>query len=261
MRAEAYLTQLQSLGRYSFSTKDAFAAVTGSDLAVRRALMRLKKEGGLATPFRGFHVIVPPEYRSLGCLPPDHWIPDLMAHLKEPYYAGLLSAAEYHGAAHQRPQAFQVVAPGPRTPLDCGRARVQFIMRSNIAAVPTVEVGTPRGVLRVSTPEATALDVVAYPHHAGGLDNAATVVAELAERIDPERLAETASLMAETPVCQRLGYILDYVRASATAEPLRAYVARSARRPVPLAPSEPLDGRTVDSGWKVVVNAQIDPDL
>lgn len=44
----------------------AFAEVDGSDLAVRRALLRLKKKGALATPFRGFHVIVPPEYRFLG---------------------------------------------------------------------------------------------------------------------------------------------------------------------------------------------------
>lgn len=261
MRAEAYLVHLQSRGRYTFSIDDAFAEVDGSDLAVRRALLRLKKKGAVATPFRGFHVIVPPEYRSLGCLPPDQWVPDLMARLDEPYYAGLLTAAEFHGAAHQRPQAFQVVSPRPRTPLNCGRTRVHFVMRANTAVVPTTEVRTSRGLLRVSTPEATALDLVAYPHHAGGIDNVATVVAELAERIDPQRLAETAALIAETPVCQRLGYILDSVDARAVAEPLRACVARVARRAVRLAPSEPVSGHPVDPCWKVVVNAHLDPDL
>jgi hypothetical protein len=58
---------------------------------------------------RGFHVIVPPEYRSLGCLPPEQFAPALMETLGMPYYAGLLSAAQFHGAAHQRPQVFQVV--------------------------------------------------------------------------------------------------------------------------------------------------------
>lgn len=261
MRAETYLVQLQSRGRYTFSSEDAFAAVEGSDLAVRRALLRLKKKGALTTPFRGFHVIVPPEYRSLGCPPPDHWVPDLLAYLDEPYYAGLLTAAEYHGAAHQRPQAFQVVSPKPRAPLECGRAHVHFVLRANTAVVPTVEVRTPRGLLRVSTPEATALDLIAYPYHAGGIDNAATVLAELAERIDPRRMADTAALMADAPVCQRLGYILDYVGARAAAEPLRAYVARLPRRPAPLVPSEPVSGLPVDPRWKVVVNAHLDPDL
>lgn len=133
MHAEVFLVHLQSWGRYAFSSAEASAAIGGSDVAVRHALLRLKKKGTLATPFRGFHVIVPPEYRSLGCLPPDEWVPDLMAHLGETYYAGLLTAAEYHGAAHQRPQTFQVVTPKARTPLRCGRARVELVMRWNAA--------------------------------------------------------------------------------------------------------------------------------
>ena len=34
-----------------------------------------------------------------------------MAHLSQPYYVALLSAAAYHGAAHQKPQVFQVMVP------------------------------------------------------------------------------------------------------------------------------------------------------
>jgi len=45
-------------------------------------------------PYRGFYVIVSPEYRSLGCRPAEQFIPDLMEYLGEVYYAGLLSAAE-----------------------------------------------------------------------------------------------------------------------------------------------------------------------
>ena len=55
-----------------------------------------------------FH-IVSQEFRDKGCLPASHFIPYLMEHLGEKYYAGLLSAAEYHGAAHQRTQVFQVL--------------------------------------------------------------------------------------------------------------------------------------------------------
>ena len=52
-------------------------------------------------PFRGFHVIVQPEYRALGCLPADQFVPQLMEHLGLVVdYAGLLTAASLHGAAH-----------------------------------------------------------------------------------------------------------------------------------------------------------------
>ena len=65
-------------------------------------------------PFRGFHLIVPPEYRALGCLPADQFVPQLMEHLGLVYYAGLLSAASLHGAAHQAPMVFQTIVADNR---------------------------------------------------------------------------------------------------------------------------------------------------
>jgi hypothetical protein len=35
-----------------------------------------------------------------GCLPVDQFVPQLMEHLDLAYYAGLLTAASLHGAAH-----------------------------------------------------------------------------------------------------------------------------------------------------------------
>src|SRR5262245_58700523 len=107
--AARYVADLASRGRYHFTTEDARKALRVSVPAVRAALRRLKGHGELADPHRGFHVIVPPEYRRLGCLPPEQFVPQLMEHLGEPYYVALLSAAEIHGAAHHRPQCFQVM--------------------------------------------------------------------------------------------------------------------------------------------------------
>ena len=50
-----------------------------------------------------------------------------MAHLNQPYYVALLSAAAYHGAAHQKPQVFQVMIPKARRGLECGGVRVDFV--------------------------------------------------------------------------------------------------------------------------------------
>ncbi len=135
-------------------------------------------------PLRGFYVIITPEYRKLGCLPANQFIPTLMTDLKEPYYAGLLSAAEYHGAAHHRPQAFQIMVRRSRPDITCCNVRVNFITRKNVADMPAIDFKTPRGYLKVSTPEITAFDLVGYPHHAGGLDNTATVLTGLAESLD-----------------------------------------------------------------------------
>ena len=50
--------------------------------------------------------------------------------------------------------------------------------------MPVQSFNTPRGTILVSTAEATAVDLVGYQHHAGGLDQVATVLSELAEHID-----------------------------------------------------------------------------
>ena len=125
-------------------------------------LNRLAKKGLVASPARGFYVIVPPEYRRIGCLPADQFIPALMERLQRPYYAALLSAAQYHGAAHHRPQAFQVALAGNRRSISCGTVEVSFIARKRIADVPVQSFNTPRGTILASSVEATAIDLVGY---------------------------------------------------------------------------------------------------
>jgi len=210
-------------------------------------------------PFRGFYVIVTPEHRKLGCLPAHQFIPALMAHLDEPYYVGLLTAAEHHGATHNRPQSFQVILPRTRTGITCGGVRVDFIARKNIAYIPTQDFKTPRGYLKVSTPEVTAFDLAGYPHHAGGLDNAATVLSELAEKIDAVKLVRIADL---SPIAwsQRLGYLLELVGESDLAEGLAEYINCKDAVPVPLSPSQPFKGVRQEPRWRLLPNEKVEPE-
>jgi hypothetical protein len=53
--------------------------------------------------------------------------------------------------------------------------RVIFIARKYLQDVPVQAFNTPRGTIQVSTPEATAVDLVGYSRHAGGLDQVATI--------------------------------------------------------------------------------------
>lgn len=228
--------------------------------AARSALRRLKRKSLVASPYRGFHIVLPPEHQRLGCLPAEQFVPQLMERLGSPYYAGLLTAARYHGAAHQQPQVFQVVVPKNRPPIHCGLVHVAFVARHNAAAMPTETVNTPRGLLGVSTPETTAYDLVGYPEHCGGLDNVATVLVELGEKLDPERLVEIADL-SPIPWSQRLGYILDFVEHSPRSERLAAFVGGRATETAPLLPSAETVSTRRDDRWRLWVNADLEPDL
>ena len=201
-----YIDNLAAQGRYHFTAAEAQEALGNSPVAVRLAMHRLARRSLVAHPAHEFYVIVPPEYRRLGCLPADQFIPELMEYLGLDSYVGLLSAAEYHGAAHHRPQVFQVMVEKPRRMITCGKVRVRFIVHKHLVETPTQLVNTRHGTIRISTPEGTAVDLVRYPQRAAGLDNVATVLAELAEEIDPERLVEAAR-EAPMPAAQRLGYL------------------------------------------------------
>ncbi|HHW96759.1 MAG: type IV toxin-antitoxin system AbiEi family antitoxin [Myxococcota bacterium] len=259
MSARAYIDELASNGRCHFSSAEAFEALGGSQAAVRGQLRRLKAQGFIAEPVRSFHVIVPPEYRRLGCLPAEHFIDQLMNAWGEPYYLGLLSAAERHGAAHQRPQFCQVMVRKNRAAISCGKVQVGFIARGDLESMPVTTINTPRGVLHYATPEVTALELVGYPNHAGGLGNVATIIDELAEGLDVVKLLEVARL---SPISwsQRLGYILGLVGHEDLAAALNPFVQEQARSYTPLRRAAPIAKAKRNTKWKLIINTDLEPD-
>ena len=183
-----------------------------------------------------------------------------MKSLELPYYAGLLSAAQYYGAAHHRPQEFQVFLAKNRRPIQCGRVRVAFLTRKRLTDVPVLSINTPRGTVLVSSPEATALDLVGYAHHAGGLNQVATLLVELAEKLDPEKLPAAAKT-APITWAQRLGYLLDHLDLSAKTAPLKEYVADHAKQSTALLPKAPQGRSRRNKDWKLYVNANVEAEL
>ncbi|MDA8126752.1 MAG: hypothetical protein M0009_16390 [Deltaproteobacteria bacterium] len=123
-----------------------------------------------------------------------------MRFLGQPYYLGILSAAAIHGAAHQQPMLFQVVTDRPTRSVQAGRVRIGFHMGRHVEQASVVDIQTETGSMRVSTPEATAFDLVRFAPAAGHIGNIASVLGELAEKIAPEALAGLADLYAVSDV-------------------------------------------------------------
>jgi predicted transcriptional regulator of viral defense system len=252
--------EFSAQGRISFTIDQVTALKPSSPSAIRAAIGRLQKKGQVAMPSRGFYIIVPPEYRVINCLPAEQFIDDLMKYLGQPYYVGLLSAAEYHGAAHQRPQVFQVMVSNARRRIRCGRVVVEYIYRKYTTGVPTEERNTPAGTIAISTPEATAIDLLGYEKRCGGLDNVATILSELAEKIDMGRLIYTAQF---SPIAwtQRLGYLFDTLGEAEKADKLAEYVREKNPARVPLVPALTTKGAKSNRRWKLLVNGTVEADL
>ena len=256
MFARDYVADLAARGRHHFTTDEAVGAIGSARSAVRGQLRRLKARGVIAEPVRGFNMIVPAEYRSRGCLPAEQFIPQLMDLVGEPYYFALLSAAERYGAAHQRPQVVQVMVRKNRAAIECGQGRVEFVARHDLGRMFVKEFNTPRGIALYSTPEVTALELVGYPKHAGGIANVAAVLPDLAEEMDADALSRAAGL---SPVSwsQRLGYLFERAVESDLADALAPFVEEHARSYTPLRRAAPTSGAGRDATWKLIVNVPL----
>ena len=146
-----------------------------------------------------------------------------------------------------------------RPAVECGQVRVLFIARGDLERMPVTTLNTPRGYVRCATPEVTALELVGYPHHAGGLNNVATVLAELAEEMDEHKLLDAAEF---SPVgwSQRLGYMLELIEQPHLAAALAPFVEKHARSYAPLRRVEDLAGANRSSKWKLILNVNVEPD-
>jgi predicted transcriptional regulator of viral defense system len=224
---------------------------------------RWRAKGQAFAPTRGAYVMIPPEFRSWGAVPASHFIDPMMRFLGHDYYVGYLSAAEVHGAAHQRPQVFQVITSGRLRDRSFGRVQIEFTTSSDAGRQPTMERNTPTGTMLVSTPEVTVVDLVAAPDHGGGISNVATVIGELLESdlVDVPALARV-SAGYPLAVRQRTGWMLEFVAQLLDRvidlSSLRASIAGAER--TPLLPSAGRSGRA-DPHWNVIVNTDVEPDL
>jgi predicted transcriptional regulator of viral defense system len=252
----------QRQGLYGFDRSKVEESLPGSPGAVRKSLERLAAKGRVKRIRKGFFAIVPVEYATQGLPPYDWFIDDLMRSLDLPYYIGLLSAAALHGAAHQQVQQLQVMIPRQERPIELPGLHIRFFKKHALSSTPLQPRKGHSGMLPVSSPEATALDLVRYARHIGGLDAVLTVLSELAESLDPEKLSAAAASEPETASVQRLGWLLDHLGHAALADALHAALSVSKLLPkAALDPAASRAGHTSSNRWRIIENTQPEADL
>jgi len=186
----------------------------------------------------------------------------------EPYYVGLLKAAELHGASHQAVMEFQVVTAKRMPKIRAGRNLIAFYYRKDMGAVADGidETKTDTGRMKISSPALTALDLLRYDSATAGINNVATVLSDLGSKIDADQLA-LLSLKFEKPVVQRLGYLLDILdRRSITAKMHNLLISRGLtgwtelnRKEAhdPLFAPDPIER---DQRWRIIVRRAAEVD-
>jgi predicted transcriptional regulator of viral defense system len=249
---------LISRGRYSASLEEIRELTGLSRAAVASGLQRLRRQRRVFSPTRGLYVVIPPEYRSWGVTPADWFIDALMRHLGRRYYVALLSAAAQHGASHQAPQVFQVMADGRVLDRQIERVRLRFYVNEHTTETPIDEVTVHTGSMRVSSREATVVDLVREPRASGGINNVATILTEIGD-LNGSTLATLAARHGRTLV-RRVGWMVDRYGSCQDLGPLRLAARLDLGEPVLLSASGPRRGRS-DPTWGVRMNIMVEPDL
>ena len=211
MNIREWIHSREIRGKSTFSiadVKDAFAERPAR--SINTELSRQVSRGRVQSVYRGFYVIVPVQYQLKGVVPPVYYIDGLMYYVGKPYYVGLLSAAAMHGATHQRAMKTQVMTVLPRIKESGKNSLLDWNYRQEIPEAFVVKKNAEIGTLRYSGPELTAVDLVQFASHVGGYQRVATVLAELMDSVDMEKMGELLRFTTIATI-QRLGYLLECV--------------------------------------------------
>lgn len=252
---------LQRQARYSFTVKLVAAQLNLSVEALGRALRRLRGDGRIQRIRNAFYTIVPLEHAAAGNIPTDWFIADLMRFLGLPYYVGGLTAAAFHGAAHQQPQEFQVVVPVAKRLIRTGKTRIRFLRYAQVGRAKTQPLKSFTGTFPISTSEYTALDLVRFQKRIGGLDAVMTVLAELGNKLAVPALRQAIRREPVVAHVQRLGWLLEQTRFPILAKEVAALIDR--RNPSVASLNGAIRSRKgpVDRKWRLILNDQPEGEL
>ena len=264
MKLSDFVDELESKGRCWFLRNEALNSVRCSEVALHESIKRLVRKKRLALIRGNFLVIIPLTYKNKGIIPADWFIHPFMESMGFPYYVSLLSAANYYGAAHQKPQVFQVITKDYLRKVAKSSLKIEFYRNSNIDCSLANDFQVSRGYIKIASPELLAFDLVQYYYACGYFNNVATVLSELKESIDPEKLFQIAiSNKFKNAIIQRLGYLMSLQEVAGTnlVEKIKEFLVSKKPRFVPLQVGQAYLNMPKDQDWRIWINEEVEVDV
>lgn len=260
---EKFILERQTRGYLTFTLDQFRNWAKRSEEAVKFALIRGVKARKIYQVRKGFYVIIPPEYYHGGFVPPVQFIDDLFSYLDRKYYVSLLSAAALHGAAHQKSFTFFVFNEKPAIRnIDNDKMRVHFYVKNRISDIGVQQRNTQTGIIRFSSTELTACDLVQYQSRCGGLNLVTTILDELEEEVHINRFHFKEWLIFSSTI-QRLGYIMDRIL---NRRKISDFLYKELKKiqnlnRVPLKAGKEFHKNQLDNKWNVYANIELESDL
>jgi predicted transcriptional regulator of viral defense system len=262
-----WVEDLPKLGKTTFTRQEVVAQFPDSaSYNIQNTLYRLSKKKKIQSVWRDFYAVILPEYGLQGIIPPMAYIDKLMKYLGKEYYVGLLSAAALQGASHQAAMEFFVITNSEYLrDKQKNNIKINFVTKKHIPQQLVSQITVNSGYVNVSCPEMTAFDLLIYEKNISGINRVATVLSELAESLDFDKITEEFLLSISKSIIQRMGYLLDLLEFNNLSDRLfeKAQNAGIKFKNYPLSALSEIRNFSdfeVNTKWKIIINEQIEPD-
>lgn len=245
-------------GRCEVTRAEIIQLLGASPKAADHVIESLRQKGWLERAAWGRYLLVPPDQG-----PDALGDSNLIAHasrIADPYYIGFGTAASHYGLTTQYRNVILLVTRARLRARTVGDARVRIVYQSASKFFGFEPVDVLGYMVMMSDREKTAIDCIDHPQLAGGLGEAATILATACRRFDWTKAADYLERIGSGALVRRFGWLSDHVGADLPPDiRARLHTLATPSRKTWLG-SDPARARAVDDAigfdetWRVFVN-------
>lgn len=245
-------------GRREATREEILRVLGGTAKAADHVIESLRRKGWLERATWGKYLLVPPDQGpdAIG----DSNLLALASRIVDQYYIGFGTAAAHYGLTTQHRNTIFLVTPVRLRSRKIGDSRVRPVVQAPSKFFGFEPVDVLGYKVMMSDREKTAIDCIDHPDLAGGVGEAAAILATASRRFDWNKAADYLARIQSGALVRRFGWLLDYVQADVPTEVRAQLFQLAGRSRKTWFGSDPARARAVkgaigfDETWRVFVN-------
>jgi predicted transcriptional regulator of viral defense system len=245
---------LTEQGRREISRPEIVQLLGVSPKAADHVINSLRRKGWLERASWGKYLLIPPDQGpdALG----ESNLLALASRITEPYYIGYGTAATHYGLTTQHRNVIWLVTPVHLRDRRIGDAQIRIVNPVSHKFFGFSAVDVLGYSANISDREKTAIDCIDRPELAGGVGEAAYILASASRRFDWGKAADYLERIGSTALVRRFGWLADHAGANISAgERKRLLRLAGGNRKALFGPKGEVKGAVgYDDTWRLFVN-------
>jgi len=249
---------LTEAGSRQTTREEITRLLDGTSKVADHVIHSLRRKGWLERASWGRYLFIPPEQGpdAIG----NSNLLALASRIPPPYYIGFGTAASHYGLTTQHRNVIYIVTPKQKRERMIGDSTVRIVIQAESKFFGFGPIDVLGYMVMLSNREKTAIDCVDHPEFAGGVGEAAMILATAVRRsFDWSRAAEYLERIHAGALARRVGWLADYVEADMPQDArARIEAVATLSRQTWLGPSpkthEAAGARGYDEKWRIFIN-------